>query len=240
MAQEIEKIEEGARKVRAKKMLLYLTIFSIVMFFAGLTSAFIVIQADTFWVEFTMPKAFFISTAIILISSITVNLAVQAAKKNEYQKLVRMLGITMLLGVGFAVTQYIGWGQMIERGHYVVGNIGNVEGEYGKDHVYTYKGKELIKEEGEFYLPSDRQRENPLKDELMSQRNTASSFIYVLTTAHILHLLGGLLYMLSLWVKSLKRKFDASNNIKVRLGATYWHFLDGLWIYLLLFFLFIH
>ncbi len=240
MAQDFDRIEEGARKIRSKKMLLYLTIFSICMFFAGLTSAFIVIQADTFWVEFTMPRGFFISTAIILISSITVNMAVQAAKKSLYKKLSRMLGITLLLGIAFAVTQYIGWGQMIERGHYVVGNIEHVEGEYGKDHVYTYKGKELIKEDGEFYLPSDRQRENPLRDELMSQRNTASSFIYVLTAAHILHLLGGLFYLFSLWVKSLRKKFDASNNIKVRLGATYWHFLDGLWIYLLLFFLFIH
>lgn len=240
MAKDFESIEEGARKIRAKKMLLYLSIFSIVMFFAGLTSAFIVIQADTFWVEFRMPQAFWISTAIILLSSFTFKLAVDAAKQSQYQRLTRMLGVTMLLGLAFGVSQYIGWGQLLERGHYLVGNIAHVEGEYGKDHVYTYKGRELIREDEKFYLPGDRQRENPLNEELAAQRNTASSFIYVLTGAHIAHLLGGLIYIFSLWVKSLKRRFDASNNIKVRLGATYWHFLDGLWIYLLSFFLFIH
>jgi cytochrome c oxidase subunit 3 len=240
MAQEFESIEEGARKIRAKKMLLYLTIFSIVMFFAGLTSAFIVIQADTFWVEFAMPQAFFVSTAIILLSSLTGNLAVKAAKKSQYEQLTRMLGLTLLLGLAFGVTQYIGWGQMIERGHYMVGNIEHVEGEYGKDHIFTYKGKELIKEDGDFYLPGDRRRENPLKAELMAQRNTASSFIYVLTVAHVLHLLGGIFYLASLWFKSRRKRFDASNNVKVRLGITYWHFLDGLWIFLLSFFLYIH
>lgn len=226
--------------IRAKKMLLYLAIFSIVMFFAGLTSAFIVNQADSFWVEFTLPRAFWISTAIILLSSLTIKMAVDAAKKSEYGKLSRMLGVTLLLGSGFAVFQWVGWGQMLERGYHPSADIHFVEGEYGKDHVFTYKGKELVREDGEFYLPNDRNRENPLKEQLTSSRNNAASFMYVLTGAHALHLLGGLIYLSILWIKSFKRKFDASNNLKVRLGATYWHFMDGLWIFLLLFFLFIH
>lgn len=240
MARDFESIEEGARKVRSKKMLLYLTIFSIVMFFAGLTSAFIVVRADTFWVEFALPRSFYVSTAIILLSSITFNIAVRSAKKSNYSELTNFLGLTLLLGIAFAVAQYFGWGEMIEKGYHVRGNIQHVEGTYGEDHIFTYKGQELIKDEGEFYLPSDRQRENPLKEELMAQQNHSSAFIYVLTFAHVLHLLGGLIYLGSLWIKSIRKKFDASNNIKVRLGATYWHFLGGLWIFLLLFFLYIH
>ncbi len=240
MAQDLESIEEEAQKIRSKKMLLYLTIFSICMFFAGLTSAFIVIKADTFWVEFTLPRAFYVSTAIILLSSLTGNLAVRAAKESHYKRLNWMLGLTLLLGIGFGISQFKGYGQLIEKGYHVVGNIEHVEGKYGKDHIFTYKGEQLVEKEGRFYLPSDRQLENPLNDELMSQQNHSSAFIYVLTGAHGLHLLGGILYLLSLLFKSFRKKFDASNNIKVRLGITYWHFLGGLWIFLLSFFLFIH
>ncbi len=240
MAKDFEDIEEGARKIRSKKMLLYLTIFSICMFFAGLTSAVIVIQADTFWVEFTLPRAFYVSTAIILISSLTGNLAVRAAKASQYGRLTKMLGMTLLLGLAFGVSQFVGYSQMIQKGYHVVGNIEHVEGEYGKDHVFTYKGEQLEKENGKFYLPQDRQRTNPLNEELNAQQNHASAFVYVITGAHGLHLLGGIFYLLSLLFKSFKKRFDASNNIKVRLGITYWHFLGGLWIFLLSFFLFIH
>ncbi len=221
-------------------MLLYLGIFSIVMFFAGLTSAFIVSQSSGFWVNIRPPAAFYTSTAFILFSSVTMNLAVGAVRKSQYQKVKNYLLFTFLLGIGFAISQYIGWGQMIEQGNYVVGNIGKVSGEYGVDHTYTYKGQELTRENGKFYLPDDRSRENPLNKELEASRNTASSYMYVLTVAHVLHLLGGLIYMGGVIIGALRRKYDASNHLNVSQCATYWHFLDGLWLYLLLFFLFIH
>lgn len=72
---------EADRQTRAKRMLLKIAMFSIVMFFAGLTSGYIVIQSDGFWVNIELPRAFFYSTAIILMSSVSMNYAFMAAKK---------------------------------------------------------------------------------------------------------------------------------------------------------------
>ena len=51
---------------KAKKNLVYIGMFSVVMFFAGLTSAYIVSMGDSFWVKTQLPQAFWISTVIIL------------------------------------------------------------------------------------------------------------------------------------------------------------------------------
>ena len=54
----------------AKKQLLWIGMGSIVMFFAGLTSAYIVRKPEGNWLEFALPESFLISSAIIFISSI--------------------------------------------------------------------------------------------------------------------------------------------------------------------------
>ena len=61
--------------------------------------------------------------------------------------------------------------------------------------------------------------------------NPSSSFFYVLTAAHALHVLGGLGGMIF-----VIRKLHRSVLRRSTLNATshYWHFMDGLWIYLLL------
>jgi cytochrome c oxidase subunit 3 len=64
--------------------------------------------------------------------------------------------------------------------------------------------------------------------------------MYILTGLHLVHLFGGLLYLIALLIGAFKNKFDKDNYLKLQLGGIYWHFLDGLWIYLLLFLQFIH
>ncbi len=232
--------EERERRIRAKRMLLKVSIFSIVMFFAGLTSGYIVIQSDGFWVNIEPPVAFFYSTAIILISSLTMNLALSAAKKGDGKQILTYLLITTVLGIGFMFSQFRGYSELIQKGNYLTAKIGQVKGQYGKDYTFSYQGKELIREDGKFYRPSDRKRENPLNDELNSTSNTASSFIYVLTGAHMAHLAGGLIYLLVIVVRTLRKRVGPDNLLGIQQCSTYWHFLDGLWIYLLLFFLFIN
>ena len=97
----------AARKKTAKA-LLWIGIVSIVMLFAGLTSAYIV-RADTGnWLRFDLPDIFFASTAVIITSSITLYLSVLSAKKNNYSGVKLWVFITFILGVAFCFMQYAG------------------------------------------------------------------------------------------------------------------------------------
>lgn len=62
--------------------------------------------------------------------------------------------------------------------------------------------------------------------------NPSSSFLYVLTAAHGLHLLGGILALFYLVMRKRKIIVNPRKRIAVDITAIYWHFMDGLWIYL--------
>jgi cytochrome c oxidase subunit 3 len=63
--------------------------------------------------------------------------------------------------------------------------------------------------------------------------NPSSSFLYVLTAAHGMHLLGGIVALLYLVFRKRKIIINPQKRIAVDITAIYWHFMDGLWIYLL-------
>lgn len=62
-----------------------------------------------------------------------------------------------------------------------------------------------------------------------------TSFLYVVVATHLLHLLGGLTSILVIIYNHFKQKYNSSQTIGIELGATFWHFLDFLWLYLFLF-----
>ena len=72
-----------AAQQKASKPLLWVGILSIVMLFAGLTSAYVVRADNGNWLIFNLPSAFYLSTAVIITSSITLFYALQMAKKNN-------------------------------------------------------------------------------------------------------------------------------------------------------------
>ena len=72
-----------AAQQKASKPLLWVGILSIVMLFSGLTSAYVVRADNGNWLLFNLPNAFFLSTAVIVTSSITLFFAFQMAKKNN-------------------------------------------------------------------------------------------------------------------------------------------------------------
>lgn len=232
--------EEKASQTRALRMLLYLAIFSMVMFFAGLTSAYVVLMKGEFWVDIKLPQAFLYSSVIIVASSIAMIFAVRAAKNSNSAMTRTMLGVALTLGLAFAWSQFQGWGQLIDSGNFVSGSVENIKGEYGTDYSVFFKGKELVLEDGKYYFPDDKMRDEPLNDRVLRKSNTASSFIYALSGLHLLHLAGGLIYLVYLMIRSIRTPYTAQNNLSLRQGATYWHFLDILWLYLYLFLLFIH
>jgi cytochrome c oxidase subunit III len=117
-------------KEKVNRNLLYIGIFSSIMLFSGLTSGYIVRQADGGWLIFSMPFMFWISTAIILMSSITMNWALSAAKKNNFEHVKLALGITILLGLTFCITQFLGWKELVNGGIYFAGKQANASGSF--------------------------------------------------------------------------------------------------------------
>jgi len=67
--------------------------------------------------------------------------------------------------------------------------------------------------------------------------NPSGSFVYVLSGLHGLHIVGGVAFLVILLNSTLKYKVHSKNLNQIEMCATYWHFLDGLWLYLFIFLL---
>lgn len=68
-----------------------------------------------------------------------------------------------------------------------------------------------------------------------SESTVTTSFIYIVVLAHLAHLAGGIVVLLVLIYNHFKQKYGAGQTLGLELGATYWHFVDALWIYLFFF-----
>ncbi len=336
-----------------RKNLVYVAIFSIVMLFAGLTSAYVVSMGDSFWVKTTLPTAFYISTLLIIISSATFVLAIKKATKKDKKGLSLWISITFLLGVGFAVFQFKGYKELTQRGvHFSFNSILVNEGRYGDYYTLKYKGehllvdgndyilngKKLTKEQktplqeigkmfdhadgtkglgevqayginyelyyeglplkfengnlvkpdgeilgnhdlyrlrrwaehirdgrGDFFIAGELNKDFDIyykKEKLeyhdraiyyegkklkpyllnkaMDSSDTASSYLYIITFLHLLHILGTLLFMVKTLIYSYSGRYTSGDPLGLRVTGIFWHFLGLLWLYLLLFLLFIH
>jgi cytochrome c oxidase subunit III len=65
--------------------------------------------------------------------------------------------------------------------------------------------------------------------------NPSGSFLYVISGLHLAHLLGGILMLIYVCIKSFKGFYHSKNLLGLQLCSIYWHFLDLLWIYLFVF-----
>ena len=124
MLKELKLVEEPRKvfSMHPKKFALWLFMVSIVMIFASLTSAYIVKRSDGEWLMFELPTIFQLSTAIILLSSASIQWAYFSAKNNEVNKLKTALILTVFLGISFLYTQLNGWYRLVEENVYFVGN----------------------------------------------------------------------------------------------------------------------
>lgn len=116
---------EGAEQpiaMHPKKFALWLFIVSVVMIFAALTSAFIVRQGEGNWLEYDLPQILWVTSGIIILSSITMHWAYISAKKDQLSQLKLALGLTTVLGLAFLVGQWFSWEALVERDVYFVGN----------------------------------------------------------------------------------------------------------------------
>ncbi|PZP50877.1 MAG: cytochrome oxidase subunit III [Pseudopedobacter saltans] len=95
------------------------------MMFAGLTSAYLVKRAQSNWLEFGLPKAFYTSTVLIIVSSITMFLAVRAFKARERKHYRLLISLTCILGLLFGLFQWFGFQDLGSRGIQIFGNGSN-------------------------------------------------------------------------------------------------------------------
>ena len=171
-----------------KKFVLWLFMVSIIMLFAGLTSAYIVRRLEGNWLQFELPGIFWINTLVLLLSSATIHWAYLSAKRNNLNDLKISLIFTTVLGMGFLYGQFAGWQDLVKIGVYLVGN------------------------------PS-------------------GSFMYVFTRVHGFHLITGIIFLIVILILSVQYKVHSKSMLSIEMCATYWHFLDGLWLYLFVFLL---
>jgi cytochrome c oxidase subunit 3 len=172
----------------------WVIIAGIVMLFTALTSAYIVRSASSNdWRQIAMPKVLWLSTALILVSSSTMEIARRSLKRRGDHGYGRWLLITVVLGLAFLGTQLFAWRQLARQGVYMASNPFN-------------------------------------------------SFFYLFTATHGLHLIGGILVLTYLLVRTTRPRSTTDGELR-RMGAAdaatiYWHFMDVLWIalFFLLFF----
>jgi cytochrome c oxidase subunit III len=197
----------GARLRRARLGLIC-GVGTVCMVFVSLTSAYIVRKglpsfddaSNSYvhdWGRVALPGMLLaINTALLLLSSVTMEFARRAAARRaalagvssipgvslRNERSFPWLGLTILLGLGFLAGQWMAWGELHNRGFYV-------------------------------------------------DTNPSSSFAFLLTIAHAVHLAGGLIALGWAASSSLLRKPLESQRIVVDITAWYWHFMALLWIY---------
>lgn len=185
---------DSSKFARAKKMMLWFGIISMVMTFAGLTSAYVVSKNRPDWLtDFDLPAAFVWSTFVIVASSITFYLAKKSIAASKPKNGTAFLIGTLILALLFVALQIQGFNDIISQGYYFTG----------------------------------------------SESSITTSFIYVLVLVHLAHLAGGLIVLLVVIYNHFKQRYLPGKMLGVELGATFWHFVDILWVYLFLFLYFL-
>lgn len=234
--------EDLAMRHSARRLLVKLLCFAIVMLFAGLTSAYIVSSGSGYWVWLRLPQAFLYSTIAIVLSSVVLQVAYMLTKRGKGKQAAGLTALTLALGLAFTYYQYEGFRDLYARGNSLAGDGGvlNIKGIYGVDYALSRKGAPMILENGNFYLESDTARKTILNAEIEEMWNGSSSYLYMLTLLHLAHLALGLIALLVMVVKGFLLRYTATEHIGHWSGTVYWHFLGGLWVFLFLFLTAVH
>ncbi len=175
---------------RAKKMMLWFGIASLLMGFAGWTSAYIVSSSREDWLtDLQLPYYFYISTAVILVSSVSYILAKNAIRHNRKKECTTWLFVTLALGAAFIFLQFRGFNEMLSYGYYFTGPTSSIK----------------------------------------------MSYVFLIAAVHIAHVLAGIISLTVVLFNQVNGKYTSESYLGISLGATFWHFLDLLWVYLVLF-----
>jgi cytochrome c oxidase subunit 3 len=111
-----ENVNEQRKKIHPHKFTLWVAVGSIIMMFAGLTSAYIVKRDQPGWTTFSIPGVFWYSTAVILVSSLTVQMALRSFKERAMLRYRNLITATAVLGILFMLLQWTGFRQIWRSG----------------------------------------------------------------------------------------------------------------------------
>lgn len=162
----------------------------VLMTFGGLIGAYIMISTNGVaeWKPFSLPAPIWISTVLILLSSLTIFIAHKALQAEQQEKAKKWLLATTILGGMFIASQLVAWLILVQKGVYLSSN--------------PYAG-----------------------------------FFYILTALHVVHLLGGIIALgyivLRTWQKTEYKRELEKRKMYSNAVSWYWHFMDGLWLVLL-------
>jgi cytochrome c oxidase subunit 3 len=117
--------ERGSKSIHPHKFVMWVAMGGIIMMFAGLTSAYIVKKNQSSWLQFDLPVEFYYSTAVIVLSSISMFLSASAIKVGNMSRYKTMITITAVLGIVFLVLQYLGFKDLQARNIAIVGPKSN-------------------------------------------------------------------------------------------------------------------
>jgi cytochrome c oxidase subunit III len=136
------------------------------------------------WVSIRLPRVLYLNTLVLLISSLTIEVARHPARAEARRRRTIYLCATLLLGITFVGGQFVGWRDLVSSGVYLASNPGSL-------------------------------------------------FLYVITGAHGLHLFGGMIALVWVIFRAGSLERSRKTETAVDVVALYWHFMDGLWVYLL-------
>jgi cytochrome c oxidase subunit III len=158
------------------------------MVFAAFTSAFVVRRGlSDDWASTPKPPVLFVNTAVLLASSVVLDMSRRALKAHDRTKFNLWWTVATALGILFLLGQALAWRQLKAAG---------------------------------FYMAT----------------NPSSSFFYVLTASHAFHLLGGVAALVYVDVQALRLRLGPAKRTAIDVTAIFWHFLDGIWVYLMVLF----
>jgi len=175
---------EAAHRIETAKLGIWIALGSITMLFAAFTSAYIVRSAGEDWIPLEVPPILWLNTAIILLSSVAMEIARRAFVASRPVAFRKWLLATAILGMLFLAGQVVAWSQLAEQGIYL-------------------------------------------------QSHPHSSFFYVLTGVHAVHLLAGVLALFYVLALASRYRLMPGESSSPGVCATYWHFVAAIWLYLL-------
>lgn len=125
---------------KVARPLLWIAMVSMVMIFAALTSAYVVRMEKGDWLTFELPRMFYISTAVIIMSSVTMNWVLSAARKNDFKNVKLASLLTLILGLTFVICQFKAWGILVNQKVFFAGKSSNASGSF----LYALTGLHMV------------------------------------------------------------------------------------------------
>jgi cytochrome c oxidase subunit 3 len=160
----------------------WILLTAVTMLFGGLSSAYIVLRGVPEWQNITMPSLVWANTLVLFASSVAIEFARAAVRKNRTDGVKQWLIVSGILGFSFLGLQLAVWWQLVQAGVYL-------------------------------------------------QTTLHSSFFFVLTGAHAVHLAGGIVGLVVVLRNAFAHRLTAENHESLKVWGLYWHFMDFVWIY---------